>query len=701
MALLRNSRLSRIGIVVLAAVMVEVISIVQYEHLRGIMQDEMNVRGRMMGRSMADVLEHTLELTETTMLENLWDVRRCMAHPDSLFQSMVRLIDSNPHAVGGSIAFKPYYYRSKGRLFEPYAVKHKDGSITVSQLAGPDHDYTLNEEYQWVLDHRTTSWTDPYTFGPDSLSLSSFSYPIKDGDGEIVAICSIDIDLTWLGDTLNAHQPLRSSFGLVVNDYGDLVAGPSPRRNSPDEVEQALSIFEGRLPASANPSISFQVSKLEKDPYWQVVQVYSIDETFAGLRKHGLQNLLLVLLGLAVLAFMINLYARNENKLRLASEEQARISGELEVARGIQQEMLPKSFPPFVYGSLEPAREVGGDLYDFMLRDGKIFFCIGDVSGKGVPSSMLMSVAHSIFRLIASKEERPAQILSAMNAQIARGNDSNMFMTFFVGCLDLYSGEFHYASAGHDKPFILTSDAQLLQAASNLPLGVFPDTRFEEHSCTLAPGTTLLLYTDGLTEAKNKARKAFGRDGMAPVLDAYLSSPEKSLKSLVTSLSEAAHRFAGEAPQSDDLTLLAVRFAPEDLLHEQITLRNTEADIPLLGTFMKDFLAKVEADNRVAAGIRLAVEEAVVNVMNYAYPAGEEGSVLIKADSNRREVRFTIVDSGFPFDPTTVLEPDTTLSAQDRPIGGLGVLLSRRLMDSMAYSRRDGKNVLSLTKFLR
>lgn len=695
---LRNSWLSRVGIVVLAAAMVEILSIVQYNRVRKALLEETELRSRVVMNTKSEVILHALERTEITMRENLWIVKRSMAHPDSVFSALVRLIDDDPDVVGGCLAFRPDFYPSKGRLFEPYASIQPDGSTLVEQIAGPDHDYTLNEEYIWVLENRRTSWTDPYKYGPDSLAFSTYLSPIYDEDGEIEAVCGMDIDLSWLGDTLNAHQPYPSSFGLLLTQDGVLVAGPSESRVPASEVQMVVDLLNGVISESDAPGISYTSTRLFKDPYWRVVEVYKTDEVYARVRRQRHQQLFFILLGLAILAFMINRYARNERHLRLASEEKARMGGELAVAHHIQQEMLPKTFPPFVYGTLEPALEVGGDLFDFYTRDGKLFFCIGDVSGKGVPSAMLMSVAHSLFRILSQKMDSPSRVLQSMNQELCRGNDSNMFITFFVGCLDLYSGELRFCSAGHDKPFVVNKEISLLPGKANLPLAVFPDTKFEEQTCKLEPGTLLLLYTDGLTEAKNVDRKEFGRPRIQAFLERFASNEDQSLYNLVSSLSEETHAFAGKAPQSDDLTLMAIRFCPENNRSESLTLVNKESEVTRLGTFTKDFLAPLSLDNKLAAGMRLALEEAVVNVINYAYPVGEEGEVLIQADSNGHEVRFTITDSGYPFDPTTVLEPDTTLDAQNRPIGGLGVLLSRKLMDSISYNRIDSKNVLSLTK---
>ena len=694
----KNGWISRVGIVVMAAIMVEIISVIQYQRLRKMMLEETGARGRVVVSAMADHIQQTLGLVESTMRENMWDVKRSLAHPDSVYPALVHLIDDNPHVVGGCLAFAPNYYPSKGRLYEPYASKDKDRKITVSQIAGPGHDYTQNEEYQWVIDHGNPSWTDPYIFGADSVCLTTYSYPIFDKNGRIVAICGLDMDLSWLGDTLNARQPYSTSFALLLTQEGILVAGPSEKRTSRADVEQAVAVINGDAQESTNPSISMWKTSLAKDPFWQVVQVYQTADIYSKVGQMRLQQMFLILLALAILAFMIERYSRNERKLRMASEEQARIGGELAAAHGIQQEMLPKEFPPFVYGSIEPAREVGGDLFDFFVRDGKLFFCIGDVSGKGVPAAMLMSMIRSLFRLLSQKEESPSKILSVLNNELCRGNDTNMFITFFMGCLDLYSGVLRFGNAGHDKPFLLSEDITLLLTKSNLPLGVFPNTPYEDQTLVLAPGTTLFLYTDGLTEAKNENREQFTRNGVIKVLRIFMADKKPSLENLVSSMSQAAHHFAGNAPQSDDLTMLVVRFAPENVLHEELVLQNNVEEVTRLSAFVKDFLGKLEMDRKVAAGLRLALEETAVNVINYAYPEGETGTLTILADTNHKEVRFTLIDSGIPFDPTTVLEADTTLDAQNRPIGGLGVLLTRRLTDSISYTRVEGQNVLTLTK---
>lgn len=504
-----------------------------------------------------------------------------------------------------------------------------------------------------------------------------------------------EMDITRLSDSLNHKQHFPSSFAFVLSQDGELIVPPPESRASAAQVSAAADMLRVGRTLSPDGEVGVLSARMDKPPYWQIGQVYIMDEVRAPLHSLRRQQVFMSLLVMLILFFIIQRFYSSDKKLREATEEQARIGSELAVAQRIQHEMLPKSFTQDVFGMLEPAREVGGDLFDFHRRDGKLFFCIGDSSGKGVPSALLMSVVHSLFRTISLKEESPSRILEELNSHICRGNDSNMFATFFVGCLDLYSGQLRFGNAGHDKPFLVGKEVSLLPVKSNLPLGVFPDTEFAEETLDLSAGDTLFLYTDGLTEAKNPAREAFGRARVKEVLEGVRSlSPEV----MVSSLGKAAHKFAGSAPQSDDMAMLAIRFSPGKLLRQQLHLVNDKADIARLSGFVKDFSAALDLDRKMASGVRLALEEMVVNVMNYAYPAGEKGDICVLADSDRTEVRFTVEDSGVPFDPTSMMSADTTLDAHSRPIGGLGIHLTRRIMDSVSYCRKQGKNVLTLTK---
>jgi sigma-B regulation protein RsbU (phosphoserine phosphatase) len=342
---------------------------------------------------------------------------------------------------------------------------------------------------------------------------------------------------------------------------------------------------------------------------------------------------------------------------------------------------------------------VGGDLFDFFLRDEKLFFCIGDVSGKGVPSAMVMAVIHSMFRMASAHENNPARIMQSINEASCQGNESNIFVTLFLGVLDLPTGRLRYCCAGHDRPVIMAGgQLSVVNCNPNLPVGLMDDVKYEVEETLLADRSTLFLYTDGLTEAMNRERQQFRLERVKSVLGrAAGDSPEE----LVERMKQAVAAFCRGAEQSDDLTLLAIRYEKavrKPVLEERLQLSNDVRQVKLLNPFVVQVMDRLGIGKEVVKQVKLAVEEAVVNVMSYAYPAGETGDIGVEATADGQWLRFVITDSGVAFDPTEKEKADTTLSAEDRPIGGMGILLVRELMDSINYERADGRNVLTLSK---
>ena len=246
-------------------------------------------------------------------------------------------------------------------------------------------------------------------------------------------------------------------------------------------------------------------------------------------------------------------------ELQTTTAAKAAMMSELNVAHSIQMSMLPKTFPAFpdrkdieLYASLTPAKAVGGDLYDFFIREDSLYFCIGDVSGKGVPASLVMAVSRTLFRNIAAHTDKPSHIVETMNVNICDGNDNCMFVTLFVGVLDLLTGRLRYCNAGHESPYI--QDA-LLPCDSNLPIGVMSDLKYSEQEIDLVPEMTLFLYTDGLTEAENAERELFGKQRIDNVITTFSGTPQQ----LVETMTAAVHQFVGDTEQSDDITMLAFR----------------------------------------------------------------------------------------------------------------------------------------------
>ena len=256
-------------------------------------------------------------------------------------------------------------------------------------------------------------------------------------------------------------------------------------------------------------------------------------------------------------------------ELKSTTAQKTAIESELKIAHDIQMSMLPKTFPPYpersdvdIYGTLTPAKGVGGDLFDFYIRDEKLFFCIGDVSGKGIPAALVMAVTRSLFRNISSYVSEPSTIVSALNNALNDNNDANMFVTLFLGVLDLKTGLLQYCNAGHDAPLLVGRDVGTLPCESNLPVGVISDFKYQQQEAQIDPQTTIFLYTDGLNEAENIDHAQYGDLRIHIVAKRVLAAGEQQPLNLIYEMSEAVRRFVGEAEQSDDLTMLAVQYRP-------------------------------------------------------------------------------------------------------------------------------------------
>jgi sigma-B regulation protein RsbU (phosphoserine phosphatase) len=252
------------------------------------------------------------------------------------------------------------------------------------------------------------------------------------------------------------------------------------------------------------------------------------------------------------------------DKLKKTTASKERIESELRIARNIQMGMVPKIFPPFperedidLYAKLIPAKEVGGDLYDFFIEDDKLYFIVGDVSGKGVPASLVMAVTCRLFRTVAAHCHMPADIMMALNAALAENNESNMFCTAFLGVLDLKTGNLQYCNAGHNAPVIIepTGEVKFMEVVPNLPFGLFGDFPYEGQECDLAQGTSLFLYTDGVTEAENKENSLYSDERLLDLLSKQRCQIPCTMVNIVL---DDVNKHVNGAEQSDDITIMSI-----------------------------------------------------------------------------------------------------------------------------------------------
>lgn len=405
--------------------------------------------------------------------------------------------------------------------------------------------------------------------------------------------------------------------------------------------------------------------------------------------------------------------ARLADSLALVEAAKARMQEELNVGRDIQQSMLPRVFPAFpdrkeieLYAVLEPALEIGGDLYDFfMVDDHRLCFVIGDVSGNGVPAALFMAMTKIMVKTRAASDPSPASIATHVNDALSTDNDSCMFVTLYLGILNLRDGTLVTTNAGHNPPLLKRRDAEFewLTAQDGPMVGPMAGIAFKESTIQLGPGDELFLYTDGVTEADNRRRELFGKERLKAVLD---RSRAASVVDRLSDVMNAVRIFAGDAPQADDITMLGLRYhgvAPSDVAEKVFRrmMPNQLTAIPDLQTAFEQYVGQWEGARPLIPTLNMALDDLLNNVVQYAFPDDPtEHHIEVEGDVRNECVVLTITDDGIPFNPLTVAPPDLSLLLHEREIGGLGIHLVRSMFDEVTYHRNVGHNVLTVKKQL-
>ena len=677
-----KKKLARAGgfwILLVAGLVLEATACLQYFYSRTAIQHEAENRARAELRAAElEINAATAELEAAAkMLTNM--VELSLDYPEGMYTCTSTLVETLDNVESAGVAFIADYYPSKGRWYEICSSRISSGDsarIYTRQIGNKDHDYFQAEWFNNGLTIDSTWWSEPYLDDAGARAMVvSCSYPVHDKEGKVVAVVCVDLSISRLHRVSEYLQVYKDSYYSIASAMGvDIVARPDTMPG------RKYMIFEEKIDATG----------------WHISIIIPEDILYADLRHVGFIVTILMILGLALLIFIMYHSGRNIQNLISANYQKERMMNELEIAQTIQRAMLPKVFPPFadrldlnIYGMVDPAKEIGGDLYDFYVRHDKLFFCVGDVSGKGVPASLVMATIRSLFRSVTAHEEHAHLIATQINDTLAEQNDQNMFVTLFVGVLDLKNGHLHYCNAGHNAPLL---NGEMLTVLPNLPIGVLTGFEYQAQEIDLHPSDLLFLYTDGLTEAENTRHELFGESRMSEEVKKMLALRPRQI---VDAMRATVAAFVGDAQQSDDLTMLAIRFQLP-----AIVMRNDIQQIPTLAEWVDGLNVPAEFN----MPINLALEEAVSNVMLYAYPDRTDGKVFVEflevPTEQGRQMIFTISDSGIPFDPTQKSEADITLSAEERAIGGLGIHLVRQLMDQIIYERIDDKNILTLIKKL-
>ena len=408
--------------------------------------------------------------------------------------------------------------------------------------------------------------------------------------------------------------------------------------------------------------------------------------------------------------------------IKTITKERQTIESELSLAKEIQASSLPTVFPPFpdrsefdIYAGMEPAKEVGGDFYDFYFIDDKnLMFLIADVSGKGVPAALFMMTTKTLINYIAQSGLSPKEMIETVNRKICENNKRGFFITMFAGIVDVETGKVSFINCGHNPPLIKheNDDYKYLEIDSNIVLGVFDSAEYNIFEGYLNPGDTICVYTDGITEAINVSDEQFGEDRLLETINNF---KEEDVKTTQLGIKSKVKEFAQGVAQSDDMTMVTFKYngknnsADEDspvaaVIEDDGNLgvyKNfaTKENYREFSSWLSNIIVLWNLASEPTNKLQLVCEELYTNIFSYAYP-DKEGyvEVILKKEDNSLTCIFR--DWGIPYNPLERPDPDVTLPPETRECGGLGIYLVKNSVDEISYEYTDNSNVLTMTIFL-
>ena len=579
-----------------------------------------------------------------------------------------------------------------------YLAMYDEATCSLVYIADPDtEDPLMPGEWESVTDkgmHKFLNWDGtgmPYDIARTEKYgwMCTTGSPIRDGTGEIRAFVLADVTIDKIIAGMKNFSLQVSIAVLIITAIVAVALASSMRKKIAvpiDEIAEAAEKYVADRRAGKKDSDHFAM-----------LNIRTGDEV---------ENLSLVM------ADMERDLTAIEDDLTRITAEKERISTELSLATRIQAAMLPHIFPPFpgrkefdIFASMDPAKEIGGDFYDyFLIDDDHLCLVMADVSGKGIPAALFMMASKIILQSCAMLGSSPSEILSRTNEAICSNNQEEMFVTVWVGILEISTGRLTASSAGHEYPVIRKPGGRfkVFKDSHGFVIGGMPEVHYENYDLDLEPGSMLFLYTDGLPEATNAENTMFGIDRITAALnDSCSGSPREILQTVKGTVTG----FVGNSEQFDDLTMLCIQYNGPDpeggKTVKELTVDATLKNIAVVTEFIDARLEELDCPFKAQTQIDVAVDEIVNNIASYAYPSGGgEMTVRFEFREDPRTALISFIDSGTPFNPLEVGDPDVTLAAEDRDVGGLGVFLVKKTMDAVSYKYENGKNVLQIEKLI-
>lgn len=406
-------------------------------------------------------------------------------------------------------------------------------------------------------------------------------------------------------------------------------------------------------------------------------------------------------------AQLASTYNKMTENIKTITKERAKINSELSIAKTIQASSLPNIFPPFpdkkefdIFASMEPAKEVGGDFYDFFFIDEtKFMFLIADVSGKGVPAALFMMTVKTLINNLSQVGYTPKQLIKIINNKICETNKQGLFVTMLSCIVDTETGEASIINCGHNLPLIKRQNGnyEYLQLNPNIVLGVFEDSEFEIYETVLNPGDIIYTYTDGVSESVNTNNEIYGEERLLSCLN---NIEETDTNIIAQKVKASVLEYADKAEQSDDITMLIFKYNGISDNIKTFKQKAVQENYKSFYSWLHDACEEWDVNADISNKLDMCAEEIYANIMFYAYPdkAGDIEAELKKSETG---IILEFRDDGIEYNPLEKPDPDIGLPPEERPIGGLGVYMVKEMTDEIYYKRENNKNILTLVFKIR
>ncbi len=568
-------------------------------------------------------IDNTLGKVETATINTQWMALENLHDTIELYHITQQCVECIPDVIGCAIALDSSITGQK--YLSPYSYSDAHDNIFSKELGNNNYNYYEMDWYKIPMQQGKPKWCKPYfDEGGGEWLMSTYSIPIKDSTGHIYGIATADISLHELTTMIAHTKPYDNSYTVLIDREGNILSDGRQTLKTQDHTfnDTLYAPLAKAMRMGETGTMKFQESKDQVfavygpvNNGWSVAVVCPYKDVFAHTIRTNNIFLLVSILALVILCLLCMVTIRKLLKpvsqltdsaismahgnlstqlpeiktqdelgklrdsmdfmqksinsyieeLKTTTAANERMESELNIARKIQLGMVPHEFPESIYASVKPAKEVGGDLYDFFFMEDKLYFAIGDVSGKGVPAALVMAITKAAFRFIAKMNIPIHEVVAKINKSLSEANESSMFVTFFAGCLDTNTGEIQYCNAGHNPMVIIppknakTVAPYFLETKPNLTIGLMPDFPYVEECVTLEKGSRIVLYTDGVTEAENVDKVLYGEDRLlawaqGKDLESY------SANNVGTSLLNSIEEHAQGAEQNDDITIMIIDF---------------------------------------------------------------------------------------------------------------------------------------------